>query len=299
MSAERWSAFDIAEAFHLARAADFIVATELLDDCDRPASELADNASVDSQLLTHLLDLLAERTDLVDRSPAGYRKGQGLGPIEEAVIDQYLGAYGPNAIELPKILCTPSLGRNLVDRDRHARAFVKAPGPGQALLPPLLSKLGFNHVLDLGCGTGGLLIEMARSDPGFRGYGVDANPAMIRAAHLRLHACGVAEQRVCFKVADATHPAQGLPEDMLRQVQAVVAASMLNELFHPDDLPAVTWLRMLREILPERVLVVADYYGVLGHASKQAPGRVLHDSDPVNLHPGNPSARPCRLGKGL
>ena len=277
MPAEPWSAWDIAEAFHLAHAADFIVATELLDDCERSASALADEASLDPHLLARLLDLLADRTNLVNRGPVGYRKGEGMGPLDEALIHQYIGTYGPNAMALPKILATPLLGRELVDRERHARAFAKAPGAGQALLPGLLTRLGFDRVLDLGCGTGGLLIEMAQTNPRFQGYGVDVNPAMIRAAQLCRRSCEVASKRVRFRVADVTHPAQGLPEEMLKRVQAVVAASMLNELFYPDAGPAVTWLRMLRGILPARTLVVADYYGVLGHVSKPPPGRALHD----------------------
>ncbi|EFC82587.1 conserved hypothetical protein [Parafrankia sp. EUN1f] len=59
--------------------------------------------------------------------------------------------------------------------------------------------------------------------------------------------------------------------------EAVVAASMLNELFHPDAQTAVQWLKILRDTLPDRVLVVVDYYGVLGHSPEPPPRRALHD----------------------
>lgn len=276
MPTERWSAWELADAFHLAHAADYVVATELLDDDERSADELAARATLEPDLLTHLLELLACRTDLVVRGPAGFRKGPGLGPVEHAVIDQYVGAYGPNAAALPEILSSSRRGRDIVDRARHARAFARNPGPGLALLPGLLGKLGLTEVLDLGCGTGGLLLEMARRDSGFRGCGVDANPAMIRTAQERCRAYGV-EGQVCFQVGDVVDPAEGIPHQVLSETRAVVAASVLNEFFHPDPQPAIRWLRALRAALPGRVLVVLDYYGTLGHVAEPAPRRALHD----------------------
>jgi SAM-dependent methyltransferase len=271
-----WSAWELAEAFHLAHAVDYLVANDLLDDQERPAVALAETLAVDPDLLAGLLELLARRTGLVVRGPAGFRRGPGLGPVAQAVIDQYVGAYGPNAAALPTILASPQLGRGLVDRARHARAFARAPGPGAAMLPDLLRKLGLGRVLDLGCGTGGLLATMAR-DPEFRGCGVDANPDMIRVAEQRLRAGGVGDRRVRLYVGDATDPATAVPDQVLRETATVVAASVLNEFFHPDPAPAVDLLRKLRQAMPGRILVVADYYGTLGHPAGPGARQILHD----------------------
>ncbi|MGH9228110.1 MAG: class I SAM-dependent methyltransferase [Acidimicrobiales bacterium] len=273
----RWSAWALAEAFQLAHAADFVVATDLLDGTERPVPALASKADVDPGLLGALLELLASRTDLVTRGPDGFRKGPGLGPIEEATIDQYVGAYGPNASSLAEILASPDRGRDLVDRDRHATAFARAPGPGAVLLPDLLTRLELGNVLDLGCGTGELLVTLASGDSDFRGWGVDANPAMVALAEERLRLGGAGDDQVRFYVGDVRDPARCAPTGVLGDVATVVAASLVNEFFHPDAVTAVRWLGDLRQALPGRVLVVADYYGALGHMADPTPRRAVHD----------------------
>jgi SAM-dependent methyltransferase len=277
VKAERWSAWSLAEAFHLAHAADFVVAIDLLDEEEHTADVLADKAAVDVGLLAPLLELLACRTDLVVRGKRGFKKGHGLRPVEQAVIDQYVGAYGPNAAALPELLAGSCRGRDLVDRDRHAVAFGRAPGPGSALLPGLLGQLGLGRVLDLGCGTGELLVDLAGRDAGFQGWGVDANPAMVRAAKERLRASPTARDQVRFYVGDVTRPELGIPKDVARAASTVVAASLMNELFHPDPTTAVRWLGALVETIPGRLLIVVDYYGVLGHVAEPPPRQALHD----------------------
>lgn len=62
-------------------------------------------------LLACLLELLAARAEAVVRGACGCRKGPGLGRLEEAMILQYVGAYGPNAAALPRVLADPEVGR--------------------------------------------------------------------------------------------------------------------------------------------------------------------------------------------
>jgi SAM-dependent methyltransferase len=267
----------LAEAFHLAYAADFVVEVDLLDATERSAEELAATAAVDPRLLEGLLDLLACRTDLVARGPRGFKKGPGLGVAAEAILHQYLGAYGSNAASLAGILACPGSGRGVTDRNRHAVAFARVPGPGAALLPDLLTKLELGRVLDLGCGTGELLTCVACGDHRFRGWGVDSNPAMISLAEERLRASPAADGQVRFFVGDVGDLASTVPGDVLAQVATVVAASLLNEFFDPDTATAVRWLRSVSRVLPGRVLVVADYYGALGHVVDPPPRRAIHD----------------------
>jgi len=273
MPERRWSAGELAEAFHLAHAADYLVRTDLLDDEERPAGKLAADRDLDPVLLARMLDLLTARTDLVVKGEHGYRRGPGLGPEQRAVVDQYLGAYGPNSAALPDILSSTVDGRTLVNRDRHARAFATAPGAGAALLPELLRKLGLTDVLDLGCGSGELLIELARRDPEFRGWGVDANPAMVDTA---LERSQTFADRVRFFVGDVTEPKTCVPDEVRADVRVVVGSNIVNEFFHAPE-AAAEWLRALGEAFPERVFVVVDYYGTLGHSPDPSPRFALHD----------------------
>jgi SAM-dependent methyltransferase len=269
---ERWSATDLAEAFHLAHAVNHLVDAGLLDDQECPVGDLAAARGLDPVVLGGMLEFLAARTDLVSRGETGFRLGPGLGPAERGIIDQYLGAYGPNAAALPDILSCAVNGGSLTDRVRHARAYADTPGAGAALLPGLLGKLGLNYVLDLGCGSGKLLAELAGRDPAFHGHGVDANPGMIDMAWAR----GLPADRVRFSVGDVTDPRASVPDDVRTETEVLVASNLLNEFFGTSG-AAAGWLRLLGGAFPGRLLVVADYYGVLGHSAEPPPRLALHD----------------------
>ena len=272
MPERRWSAADLAEAFHLAHAVNHLVDTGLLDDQEYPVEELAAARGLDPVVLGGMLEFLAARTDLVSRGETGFRAGPGLGPAERGLIDQYLGAYGPNVAALPDILSGAVNGRSLTDRVRHARAFADTSGAGAALLPDLLGKLGLGHVLDLGCGSGELLAELAGRDPAFQGHGVDANPAMIDVAWAR----DLPADRVRFSVGDVTDPQTCVPDDVRAGTEVLVASNLLNEFFGTSG-AAAGWLRLLGGAFPGRLLVVVDYYGVLGHSAEPPPHLALHD----------------------
>lgn len=272
MPEKRWSAAELAEAFHLAHAVNYLVDTGLLSDRECPAGKLAAAHGLDPAVLSGMLDFLAARTDLVSRGERGFRTGPGLGPAERGHIDQYLGAYGPNVAALPDILAGAVDSRSLTDRVRHARAFAGGSGAGAALLPGLLGRLGLNHILDLGCGSGELLAELAGRDPAFRGHGVDANPGMIDAARARDLPAG----QVQFSVGDVTDPQACVPDDVRAGAEVLVASNLLNEFFGTDG-AAAGWLGRLSQAFPGRLLVVVDYYGVLGHSADPPPRFALHD----------------------
>jgi SAM-dependent methyltransferase len=272
MPERRWSAADLAEAFHLAHAANYLVDAGLLDDQEHPVGKLAAARGLDPVVLGGMLEFLAARTDLVSRGETGFSAGPGLGPAARGVIDQYLGAYGPNVAALPDILSGAVNGRSLTDRGRHARAYASGAGAAAALLPGLLGKLGLDHVLDLGCGSGELLAKLAGRDPAFHGHGVDANPDMIDVALAR----DLPANRVRFTVGDVTDPQTCVPDDVRAAAEVLVASSLLNEFFGTSG-AAAGWLRLLGGAFPGRLLVVVDYYGVLGHSADPPPHLALHD----------------------
>jgi SAM-dependent methyltransferase len=67
--------------------------------------------------------------------------------------------------------------RSLVDQRSHAKAYEELGGPGVDILPDLIRQLGFNFFLDIGCGSGTLLLDLAEGDSNFIGCGIDISPA--------------------------------------------------------------------------------------------------------------------------
>lgn len=279
----RCSLLDVVEGFYLSQAVDFLHREGLLEQLAEPRvpAELAARAGLEADRFALLLEYLARRSDLVEEDGGRYRLGgaYGDGTLLAFQLDQYLGAYGPNVRLLGEALRSRRNASTLVDRDRHADAFGRLERPSFPMLPRVLAELEVRRLLDLGCGAGSLLLALARADDGFRGWGIDANPAMCARARERLAAAEL-DGRVTVIEADATDPAalEAAAAGIDAEIEAVSAVSLVNELFGDGGRPAVEWLGRLRAALPGRLLVVADYYGRLGRGPGTASRKVLlHD----------------------
>ena len=93
------------------------------------------------------------------------------------------------------------------------------------------------HVLDIGCGTGGWLIEVAQTYPGIvQLVGVDINPRMIKYAQAQAAAQGIAD-RVQFQTMD-----------VMRKVDFPDASfDLVNERFGSSYLRTWDWPNFLME----------------------------------------------------
>jgi len=276
---EQWRAFDLVEAFQLAHAVATLHDLGLLHALKRPATadELAAARSLDANLLRGVLEYVAARTDILRKSGGRFVAAEGYSGGARFLLDLYVGAYGGNAARLAKILRDPSAAPKAVNRALHARAFEAADGSALGALPEIIRQLGLNHLLDLGCGGGALLLELAGRDPDFVGWGVDINPAACRAARARIRAAGLGRRLRVLK-GDCAKPASLLPQGLGAKVRAVTACNVANELFADGHARAVAWLRGLRRVLPGRPLLLVDYYGRLGGKRRRAdPQTLLHD----------------------
>lgn len=276
-AARRHSAFALAEGFHLAHALMALERRGILASLERPASAgvLARRHGVDPAMLAAALDLLAARTDLLRRRNGRYALTRRCDAYARFVIHQYLGAYGPNAAALDRVLKTPAVAPRLVDRRQHAKAFDGVPSPSSIMIADLIVQLGFNNVLDLGCGTGALLADLSARVPRFRGFGLDVNPAMCRAARKRLAAAG---GTIRIFAGNCRRPERVMPAALRDRVDTLTAASLANEFFAGGTDRAVRWLAHLKAVFPGRIMLIADYYGRLGLGGAAPPPAVaLHD----------------------
>ncbi len=275
----RRSAFDLVEGLQLGHAAAALQRLGVLAAMDRfrTATALAEQFSLDAAMLAASLEFLAARSDLVIKRGKRFRVAVGYDPAARFLLDLYAGAFAGNAVALSSLLRRSDKAGAAVDRARHASAFLHVPAGAETLPADLLRRLGKRAVLDLGCGPANLLRAMALSDPDFRGWGIDGNPAMCRNARRRLREAGVAG-RVRILRGDAGAPTASLPEAVRAAVDAVVAGDLINEWCADGALEAVARLRRLRNEFPGRLLLIGDYYGRLGHTGRgEDPETLLHD----------------------
>ncbi len=302
---DQWDAFDLVEAFQLSQAVATLHDLDILTAMQKPATieELSAKYSIDADLLRGILEYLAVRTNLVRRTGKGFVATQSYSSHARFLLDLYLGAYANNATQLVKLLRNPAVAPSSVDRARYARAFDAVNGPALGAVPDIIRQLQFNHLLDLGCGNGALLVDLAKRNRQFVGWGIDLNPEMCRVAQSRIRRARLGKRLRVFE-GDCRNLRSALPDEVSSLVRTVTACNVANEMFSQGHLRAISWLRGMRKVLPGRPFILADYYGRLGHnKGRRSRETILHDYAQLISGQGIPPAsaaewRSIYLGAG-
>jgi len=273
------SAFDLAEAFHLAQAVATLHELNILDAlAERPATAdaLAQRYRLDPTVVRGVLEYVAARTDVVRKKGRAFTATRRYGTEARFLLDLYVGAFRPNAMRLRDVLRNPRVGATAIDRARHARTFERVIGSRESPMVALIGSLELRQVLDLGCGSGDLLVQMGKADRRFTGWGMEMNPALCKVARARVRAARLARR---IRVIEGDVRRIGtLPKTVRQRVTGVTACHVANEMFRSGSSVAVTWLRGIRTTLPGRPVIVHDYYGRLGTSSPgESPHTLLHD----------------------
>ncbi len=274
---QQWSPLDLAEGYHLALLFGVLDRIGVVDAMTKPRASrtLATKFGLDADLLEAGLELLSSRTNLVSGTVGAYSLTRACDDRARFLVRQYIGAYG-RLMDLEGVLRGRRSSAALVDEREHARAFAALCGRRKSSLGDVVMKLRLNHVLDLGCGVGSLLLELSRRRRGFVGWGVDSNPYMCSFARRSLARAG--NGRLAVYRGDCRQLDTVLPAHVFSRVEVVTAANLANGFFADGGAGAVKWLRHLKTVLPGRLCLIADYYGRLGVPRMSGPRHVsLHD----------------------
>jgi SAM-dependent methyltransferase len=296
MTNPKWSVFDLVEAYQLSRAVAVLNDLNVFGST-KPfsAKQLAAKHGLNATLLAGVLEYVALRTTLLRRTAR--QRFVATGNNSRFLIDLYTGAYGGTANQLAKILRDPAIAPASVDRIRYARAFESAGSVAQGILPDVISALEFNYTVDVGCGNGDLLLELARRNRSFIGWGIDSNPAVLKVARARLRMAHIGK-RVRFLNADGTRLHEEIPASVTSQVQSITCCNFVNEMFAHGERQAINWFRELRKKFPGRPLLNCDYYGRLGQNRNRKLQRetLLHDYAQLISGQGIPPATMAQWG---
>jgi SAM-dependent methyltransferase len=285
-----WSGFDLIEGFFLSQAFAAIERLGILDALKLPqsANGLARRYHVNESILDAALQMLASRTLLIRYAHGKYSVTSAYDSVTKFFLLQYLASYGGNAVHLEEILHDPSVASQFVDRYQHQRAFLNAQTSTKDPLVQQVLQSGFNTILDIGCGTGSLLLHLASQCPHFRGWGIDSNLFMCRAARQRI-AQARESKRIKIIHGDSRQLLRRIAPTVVRHVEAITASGVANEFFFDGINNAVSWLSAIKRVFPGRKLLIADYYGQLGFRRKSLRrGVALHDFIQVISRQGVP-----------
>lgn len=259
----------VAEGFYVSHVVYHLHRRGMLE-CLRHATTaalLAAEHGYDADRLEAVLEYVRQRSDILVRSGSdAYVLNSSYAAYHQLGfhLDKLIGAYGPLAADLDECLRPGPAGRRLVDEGALADAFGSLGGAGVAAQADVIRDWKVGSLLDLGCGPGTLLVELASREPGFHGCGVDQSAAMCRLAAERVRGAGLSGA-VRILNADVRDLDSYADEATARPLDALHCRSLLNEFFgEPGEAARV--LEALGTRFGGRLLFVTDYYGKLGSA---------------------------------
>lgn len=172
---------------------------------------------------------------------------------------ELLYAYEPVFVELESML----RGKKEYGRDVQRRTRWVGLGSGRLcrqlpypVMMDMVVRWGRRNVLDLGCGDGAFLMELARKAPEIRGVGVDLDAPVVQLANEQIASAGLSD-RLTAKVADmfdlAGSGAGAGPVDCL------TACDTFHEYLWDGDDRVVGLLAGLKAAFPNAVFVIGEF----------------------------------------
>ncbi|MEU7711047.1 SAM-dependent methyltransferase [Micromonospora chalcea] len=169
--------------------------------------------------------------------------------LPAALIGYYAEAYGPVLARMG----AQTTGAEVYGRDhvrdgealgRHCEVIFRSFGT--ELVADIIKERGARTVLDLGCGTGGLVLDLCRQLPELRGFGIDISHEAVLFARGRAGVAGLSD-RATFLTLDAFIP-MSWPEE-LRRADFIVAAGAIHEHLRDGEAAVVELLSRYRHQL--------------------------------------------------
>jgi SAM-dependent methyltransferase len=175
-----------------------------------------------------------------------------LSDVPMALLGYYHEAYAPvlrrGASLLDGTLAYGThLGRDGEALGRHCEVLFRSFGT--RVVTRMLDAMEAHCVLDLGCGSGGLLIDACRQNPALRGIGLDVSPEVVRYGQQRVAAAGMSH-RVRVVEGDAFRP-ETWPEEC-GEADAILTVGTLHEHFRHGEEAVIEVLNAYADFLGER-----------------------------------------------
>lgn len=224
------------------------------------AEELHVDPEVLGALLHHLAGYGVVRADGEQMELTEY--GSRLSNIVmRGVLNINLGGYASQLRNIGPLL-RKEITREEVDRDHSG--FHSGLGTEELtsfrLVPAvrkILAERNLHSMLHLACGTGGFLVQIARSDPAFHGIGIDRLPEKIAGAEEKLHRYGL-ESRIKLLQAVIGDDPLPLDEEARRGIDVVASIYLLHEIGRHGRQRIVDVLRQIKASFPGKLFLASE-----------------------------------------
>lgn len=209
---------------------------------------------LDDAMAAGLIDYLVIRGVVVEENGALAPTHRGrclMSEVPMALLGYYHDAYSPVLRSGASLLSRRASYGADVERDhealgKHCEVLFRSFGTSVVLR--MLESMGARCLLDLGCGSGGLLIDACARQPELRAIGLDIAPDVIRYGQDRVAAAGLSD-RIRMVVGDAFRPDTW--PDVCAEADAILIAGTLHEHFRCGEDAVIDVLNGYADFLAE------------------------------------------------
>jgi cyclopropane fatty-acyl-phospholipid synthase-like methyltransferase len=121
----------------------------------------------------------------------------------------------------------------------------------------ILAERNLHSMLHLACAAGGFLTQMARSDPSFRGIGIDKSAQKIAGAEEKFRRYGL-ESRIRLIQAEVGVEPLPLDEQTRSQIDVVASIYLLHEIGRHGRQRIVDVLRQIKASFPGKIFLFSE-----------------------------------------
>lgn len=228
------------------------------------AAEAAEELKLDAEVLLSLLHHLVGYGIL--RMDEGQMELTEYGSrfsniVMRGVLNINIGGYGAQLTNIGPLLRRETT-REEVDRS-HSTVH-SGLGTEQLtsvrLVPAVLKILAernLHGLLHLACAAGGFLTQLARSDPSFRGFGIDKSAEKIAGAEKKIRRYGL-ESRLRVMRAEIGAEPLPLDEETRSQIDVVASIYLLHEIGRYGRQRIVDLLREIKQTFPGKLFLFSE-----------------------------------------
>ena len=238
-------------------------------------------------LLNHLVGrgLLEKQDGLLSLTP----RGQAITTVlVRGTFNLYLGGYGNLLSRLGPLLRGQTA---ITDPALQRSGWHTGVGSEQLAcvrIVPAILKILQGHsgrrVIDLGCGAGGFLRQLAGQHAALRGFGIDASPEALDEARRQTHHAGM-DDRLAFALAEIGRDPLPTPSDGPADGDILTAMYLFHEFGRDGEERIVNVLRDIARAYPARVLVFAECLPADAAELAQSPPSTFSQLDYLLIHP--------------
>jgi SAM-dependent methyltransferase len=210
--------------------------------------------------------------------------------ITRGVLTAHLAGYNQLLVHLGPLL-RKEIDINDPSLNRSGR--LVASGSGYALLGSgtvpwllkLIRQIGGTYVMDIGCGAGDFLIQLALRWPDGQGIGIDMNVEAIAEARANAERCGISD-RLSFHHAMLSAEPMSISSEVLEKVDTLTAMYLLHEFAGRGGAEAITAaISQLRRQFPGRRLLMLEGERANPAELSTSPPRTYAQLDYSFIHP--------------